>query len=132
MDRVRLLLNIDSTKEEDIEKQTKTKSGSKSKSKSKEISAIEASELSERNTLKLKAKQYGIKSNLSTNDLRSTINLYESGHPEKIPKSHIKKGNEGKFVLTPKKAAAGGFGTVIIIIIILVILMSSKKSNESS
>jgi hypothetical protein len=94
----------------------------KSKTANKELSSVESGDFSERNLLKIKAKQYGIKANLSTDDLRTSVGLFESGRPEQIPPSHIKKGNEGNFLMSHKKAVGISSGTILLLFLLFFFL----------
>lgn len=86
---------------------------------------------SERSLLQAKAKHYGIKANLSTDQLREAVKLYEAGEADKIPKEQIKKGNEGNFLAKHKKAIGISGGSSIVLIIIILIIIFSGGNNTT-
>lgn len=97
---------------------------------------------SDRLNLQTKAKSYGIRANLSSNELRTAIALYESGKADLIPTDHIKKGKKvgqvnpdnthkaKNFLVEHKKKAigvSGGCCVILIIIVVLIILANAKN-----
>lgn len=88
---------------------------------------------SDRIALQTKAKSYGIRANLSSNDLRTDIALYEAGKVDVIPREHIKKGKtvtQMNFLVEHKKKVIGISGSccVILILIIIFIILGEVKN----
>ena len=83
---------------------------------------------SEREKLQAKAKKYGIKANLSTKILKSSIKLYEQGKAAEISPQYIKKGKEGNFLAQHKKAVGISGGTIFCIVLVLIIFFSTPST----